>query len=259
MTTKNSHLTALPPAGGIRLHVSEDLSEGGSCALSPGQLHYLRNVMRCRVGDGLLVFNGRDGEWLGEISVLDKKSAQIDILSRTRPQSFVPDIWLLFAPVKKARLDYMVQKAAEMGVSTLVPVITQFTQTPRLNADRLKANLVEAAEQCHLLQVPALKPATDLDAAVDGLSDRALVFCDEAAGPALTAETRQALENLSGRPVAVLIGPEGGFSPGERQKLRARANTLIVSLGPRILRTDTALVAALSLCQATFGDWVGPH
>jgi len=246
--------------GKIRLYISEDLSVGRNCSLNKGQHHYLRNVMRCQSGEPILVFNGRDGEWLAEISQLDKKAAVIQVQSQTRPQSFTPDIHLLFAPVKKARLDYMVQKATEMGASSLVPVMTQYTQNARLNYERLKANMVEAAEQCNLLNVPELCEAVDLEQALEKLNEttpfRSLVFCDEDAGPVLTKASREALEAIKNQPVAVLIGPEGGFSPAERQKLHARPDTLIISLGPRILRADTALVAALSLCQMTLGDWV---
>ena len=246
--------------GKIRLYISEDLSERRNCSLIKSQHHYLRNVMRCQSGEPILVFNGRDGEWLAEISQIDKKAAVIQVRSQTRPQSFNPDIHVLFAPVKKARLDYMVQKATEMGASSLVPVMTQYTQKTRLNYERLKANMVEAAEQCNLLNVPELCEAINLEQALQKLDNtspaRSLIFCDESAGAMLTKDSRDALEAIKSQPVAVLIGPEGGFSSAERLKLYARPDTLTISLGPRILRADTALVAALSLCQMTIGDWV---
>ena len=246
--------------GKIRLYISEDLNENRNCTLNKNQHHYLRNVMRCQPGEHILVFNGRDGEWLAEISKLDKKSALIQAQTQTRLQTFAPDIHMLFAPVKKARLDYMFQKATEMGAASLTPVLTQYTQKARLNYERLKANMVEAAEQCNLLQVPELNDSIDLELALEKLSEtlpsRSLVFCDEGAGPILTKDSRQALEAMNNKPVAILIGPEGGFSPAERQKLHNRPDTLAISLGPRILRADTALVAALSLCQMTLGDWV---
>ena len=264
--------------GKIRLYVSEglDVSEGLAAgqnfALNKDQHHYLRNVMRCQIGDPVLIFNGRDGEWLATISQLDKKMALLAVQSQTRAQTptknsaQIPisdiqasDIQVLFAPVKKARLDYMVQKATEMGASSLMPVMTHYTQKARLNYDRLKANMVEAAEQCNLLHVPALHEAMDLEQALESLSQntasRHVVFCDEGAGPSLTPDMRKSLEDLKNQAVAILIGPEGGFSPEERRILLARPDTLAISLGPRILRADTALVAALSLCQMTLGDW----
>lgn len=254
MASTNNKMT-----GKIRLYISADLNEEQNCLLNKNQQHYLRNVMRCQPGEHILVFNGRDGEWLAEISKLDKKSALIEVQTQTRLQTFTPNIQVLFAPVKKARLDYMVQKAAEMGAASLTPVMTQYTQKALLNYERLKANMVEAAEQCNLLQVPELNEAIDLELVLEKLREtlpsRFLVFCDEGAGSILTKDSRLALEALKNKPVAILIGPEGGFSPAERQKLLARPDTLAISLGPRILRADTALVAALSLCQMTLGDW----
>jgi 16S rRNA (uracil1498-N3)-methyltransferase len=249
-----------PPVQKIsqRLHVTQDLAVGQSITLQDKQAHYLRNVLRLEAGARLLFFNGRDGEWLGEINDIGKKHVSVALLEQTRPQEAGSDIWLLVAPVKKDRLDYLAQKATEMGVGKLVPVITARTQGGKaVRHDRLVANLranaIEAAEQCEILSVPdisALTPLADILAAWP--TDRTLIFCDEeaASGAGLAA-----LETLKGRKLAVLIGPEGGFDDNERAMLAARADSLSVSLGPRILRTDTAVVAALALVQARLGDW----
>lgn len=258
----------------IRLYLNPEkspgLKQGSACDLDKDQLHYLKNVMRCKTGDTLLVFDGRHGEWLAEILELGKKTARLAFVEQTRQQQNGPDIWLLFAPVKRARLDYMAQKATEMGATRIVPVITERTQGGikggikggRINLDRLRANAIEAAEQCGLLSVPQIDAAVPLAAFLDsaGADLPPLLFCDEnlpVGGGYLALEKLAAniSSSSSSYSVAVLIGPEGGFTPAEREMLSARDGTLPVSLGPRILRADTAAVAALTLCQLYIGDW----
>jgi 16S rRNA (uracil1498-N3)-methyltransferase len=248
-----------PPVQKIsqRLHVTQDLAQGRPVSLDDKQAHYLRNVLRLEVGASLFLFNGRDGEWRGRIAALTKKQVVIEAEAQTRPQDTPNDIWLLVAPVKKDRLDYLAQKATEMGVGTLWPVITARTQGGQLKPERLQANAIEAAEQCNILSVPEIAAATRLpDALADWPQDRVLIFCDEAAQ---TGAGLAALDDLKGRKLALLIGPEGGFDEAERAALRAHAGSFSLSLGPRILRTDTAVVAALALLQSRIGDWPDTH
>ena len=240
----------------LRLFVEADLGPGAEIVLEGGQAHYLVNVMRRKVGDGVLLFNGRDGEWLAEISETTKKVCHVRVVSETRPQAAEPDLRLLFAPIKRLRLDYTVQKATELGVSVIQPVFTEFTHVERVNLDRLEANAIEAAEQCRRLTVPEIRePAKSVVEAFDALPEtcRRFIF-DNGDGAA------PALEVLSGLPrdgaaAALLIGPEGGFSDRERAAFRAAPDTHLLTLGPRILRADTAVVAGLSLWQAVLGDW----
>lgn len=221
--------------------------------LGRDQANYLLNVLRLREGDGVLVFNGRDGEWLAEIVPEGRKQASLRPKKQVRPQTPIPDLHYLFAPLKHARLDYMAQKAVEMGAGLLQPVLTRRTQVSRLNLDRLQANAIEAAEQCGILTLPEIRPELGLDAALAALSpERLLIFCDE---EMTAASPVDALAAQAPAPLALLIGPEGGFDEGERRTILARPNTLRISLGPRILRADTAAVAALALVQATLGDW----
>ena len=244
-----------PPVQKIsqRLHVTQDLRVEEAVTLDDKQAHYLRNVLRLELGAQLLLFNGRDGEWRGRIAALGKKQVVIEPEEQTRPQDAPCDIWLLVAPVKKDRLDYLAQKATEMGVGKLWPVITARTQGGQLKHERLQANAIEAAEQCNILSVPEIAEVTRLqDALADWPQDRVLVFCDEAA-PA--GEGLAALDDLRGRKLALLIGPEGGFDEAERAALNAHIPAFTLSLGPRILRTDTAVVAALALLQSRLGDW----
>jgi 16S rRNA (uracil1498-N3)-methyltransferase len=242
-----------------RLHVEAPLQEGAAVTLVTTQMHYLMTVLRLNPGDGVLVFNGRDGEWLGRLQGAPKggraRSASLVLEQQTREQTTPADLHYLFAPLKRARLDYMVQKAVELGVSVLQPATTRYTQAERVNIDRMHANTIEAAEQCGILNIPVIRPPLSLPAALAGLeAERLLVFCDEDA-PVTDpiAALRQATN--SARAVAVLIGPEGGFAEEERTALLARANTVRIALGPRILRADTAAIAALSLVQAVLGDW----
>ena len=237
-----------------RLYIASPLVEGREIALERDQANYLVNVLRLKRGDGVLLFNGRDGEWQAAIAGEGRKSASVTVGMRTRPQPPAGDLDLLFAPLKHARLDYLVQKAVEMGVSRLRPVITRHTQVARVNLERMRANVIEAAQQCGVLAVPDVAEPVAFDAALADES-RLLVFCDEDADvkdpvAALAAAPR-------GAPMAVLIGPEGGFSEEERARLAKRENVVRLSLGPRILRADTAAVAALALVQGVLGDWGG--
>lgn len=244
--------------GKCRLFVDAPLELDATYEPDKNQSHYLIHVMRLKLGESVLLFNGVAGEWRAQVSQLSKRGVTLSVVAQTRPHSPLPDIWLLFAPIKRARLDYMVQKAAEMGAGKVMPVMTRRTMVSRVNEDRLQANLVEAAEQCGLVSVPSLEPTLKLDAVLDRWAEiapgRRLIFCDEAAEPGAALESLQALKN-EGEPLAVLIGPEGGFDPGERDRLLKRDDTVALSLGPRIMRADTAAVAALSVVQLVLGDW----
>ena len=238
-----------------RLYIDADLTADAALPLDLKQTHYLRNVLRLEAGASLLLFNGRDGEWLAALEQLNKKQAIVRLLEQTRPQDPQNDIWLLVAPVKKDRLDYLAQKATEMGVGRLQPVITQRTQGSKggIKHDKLVANSIEAAEQCNIMCLPEIAETQKLQTVLaDFPSDRQIIFCDEEADVS-TGGT--ALAALRGAKLALLIGPEGGFDDSERALLLARDNVTRVSLGPRILRTDTAVVAALALVQSQVGDW----
>ncbi len=236
----------------IRLYVEHALGEGQSVPLTRAQAHYLFSVMRLGEGAEVLLFNGRDGEWLAEVAEAGKRGGLLFCKRRTRPLQMPPDVWLMFAPIKKARTDFIVEKAAELGAARILPVRTDFTNSERVRRDRLEAHAIEAAEQCGGTYVPpveALQPLEKLLA--EWPEDRRLMFCDEA-----LVGARAALEGFErGGRWAILIGPEGGFSDAERERLRALPFSTPVSLGPRILRADTAAVAALTLWQSTLGDW----
>lgn len=237
-----------------RLYLTEPLDQGRTVELGPDQAHYLRSVLRLGEGDQALVFNGRDGEWRGRLEARGKRGAALHLEAQTRPQTLGPDVDYLFAPLKRARLDYMVQKATEMGARRLRPVITRRTQAERLNLERMRANVIEAAEQCGILAVPDVVPPEPLANALDRWpAGRVLVLCDEEAPVASPLEALASLKPAT--PVAVLIGPEGGFAPEERERLLAVPGVVRVSLGPRVMRADTAAVAALALVMATAGDW----
>ncbi|MBB5752313.1 16S rRNA (uracil(1498)-N(3))-methyltransferase [Prosthecomicrobium pneumaticum] len=236
-----------------RLFLDADLAIGATLPLDRDQANYLVTVLRMRPGESLLVFNGRDGEWRAVLEG-DRKRAALTIGERTRPQTPPAVLDYLFAPLKQGRLDYMVQKAVEMGAGRLRPVITQHTQVPKLNPERLRANAIEAAEQCGILSLPAIDPPRPLlDVVAEWPMAMPLVFCDEnEAGDPLAV-----LSRLTDGPLGVLIGPEGGFSAEERDRLRRLPFVVPIALGPRILRADTAAVAALALVQAAKGDWRG--
>lgn len=241
------------PASTPRLHVDAPLAEGKAVALGREQSHYLLNVLRLGPGEPVIVFNGRDGEWRARLSAAGRKQAALEIADMLRPQPAPGDLHYLFAPLKSARLDYLAQKAVEMGASVLQPVLTRRTQVSRLNLDRLRANAVEAAEQCGILSLPEIRPERRLEQALAALEpERTLIFCDEEAPAAGPVETLRAVTEAR---LALLIGPEGGFDEGERRFLLARPGVVRLSLGPRILRADTAAVAALAIVQSTLGDW----
>jgi len=245
-----------------RLFVEAALAPGETVALERNQSNYLGNALRLAAGDAILVFNGREGEWRAEIGGR-KRPDSLTVVAQTRPQDRLPDIAYVFAPLKHARLDYMVQKAVEMGAASLQPVLTRFTQVSRVNSERMRANVIEAAEQCGILSVAEVAEPLNLDRYL-GQRDasRLLVFCDEAADVADPVQALRQQQAGSGGQVAcggidILIGPEGGFAEEERGILLRQQRTLRLSLGPRVLRADTAGVAALGLVQEVLGDWAG--
>jgi 16S rRNA (uracil1498-N3)-methyltransferase len=236
-----------------RLHVPDALSAGAVIELGREASHYLATVLRLSEGSSVLLFNGRDGEWRVRMAGGTRKALKVVAEEQVRPQPPVGDLHLLFAPLKHARLDYLVQKAVEMGASSIRPVLTRYTQVSRVNLDRMRANVVEAAEQCGILSVPPVEEEVRLDRLLEAWDPaRRIVFCDEAAP---VADPLVALSGLGPGPLAVLIGPEGGFAPQEREALLAVPHATPIALGPRILRADTAAVAALALVQAVLGDW----
>jgi 16S rRNA (uracil1498-N3)-methyltransferase len=241
----------LTEAGGkTRLYVTGDLGEGVAVALDEGPAHYLLHVLRARPGNRVALFNGRDGEWLAEITAVAKRSVTATCRKRTASQSTVPDLWLAFAPIKKTPADYLVQKATELGVSVLQPVFTRRTIVSRINQERMAANAIEAAEQSERLTVPEIREPVSFDKLLASWPKRRrLYFCDEGGDASPLAQAAQR------GPAAILTGPEGGFDPAEREALRALPFVTPVTLGPRILRADTAALAALANWQALVGDW----
>lgn len=236
----------------IRLYVDADMGPGQSVVLSRDQAHYVLGVMRMDAGASVWLFNGRDGEWRGVIEQAGKRSALVRCEEHTAPLIMPPDLWLLFAPIKKARTDFIVEKAAEMGAARIVPVLTQFTNSERVRRDRLQAHAVEAAEQCGGTFVPEVTEALRLDRVLaDWDTTRRILFCDEA----LAGRFSPLVGGSADQPWAILIGPEGGFSDTERTRIKAMKNAQAIALGPRILRADTAAVAAMTLWQSALGDW----
>lgn len=239
-----------------RLYLRADLGPGAEIELDRGQANYLVNVLRMLEGDQILAFNGRDGEWQAALAKRGKRDWALAVAALERGQTEPPDLRYLFAPLKHGRLDYMVQKATEMGAGRLTPVLTQYGQVKSLNRQRMEANAIEAAEQCGLLTVPAIEEPVPLAELLDGWpsteSARRIVFCDEASEGDDPVAT---LGRIGPSPVAVLVGPEGGFSPEERERLRSLDFVTPIGLGARILRADTAAVAALAIVQAVIGDW----
>jgi 16S rRNA (uracil1498-N3)-methyltransferase len=239
--------------GKTRLYVTGDLGGSVAVTLDEGQAHYLLHVLRAELGNLVSLFNGRDGEWLAEISQAGKRGVTANCLKQTAPQTEPPDIWLAFAPVKKTPSDYLVQKAAELGASVLQPVFTRRTIVSRINQERMLANVVEAAEQSGRLSVPQVREAVSFDKLLSSWpKERRLLFCDEGGeAKAMTQAARESRGGLAG----ILTGPEGGFDPAERAALRTLPFVTPVTLGPRILRADTAALAALAIWQAVAGDW----
>jgi 16S rRNA (uracil1498-N3)-methyltransferase len=241
----------MPAAAKVRLHVAHPVGEGQTVPLDRDQAHYLFGVMRLGPGDRLFVFNQTSGEWLAEVAEAGKRGGMLQCLERTRERRMPADVWLLFAPIKKERTDFIVEKATELGAAVIQPVRTEFTQSERVRTDRLQAHAVEATEQCGGTYVPEVRELAALDRVLaDWPAGRRLMFCDEGLAGVSTG-----LAGAEPGPWAILIGPEGGFSEAERARLAALPYALPVSLGPRILRADTAAVAALTLWQAALGDW----
>jgi len=238
-------------AGGkLRLYVTAELGAGLGVAASEAQAHYLLHVMRAKAGQRVALFNGRDGEWLAEIGALSKRGVTLICLTRTARQAGVPDLWLVFAPIKKTPSDYLTQKATELGAALLQPVITGRTIVARVNSERMAANAIEAAEQSGRLSVPEIRQPVNLEQLLAAWpKQRRLYFCDEG------GEAEALAKAARPGPAAVLTGPEGGFDPAERDMLRALPFVTPVTLGPRILRADTAALAALAIWQSVRGDW----
>ena len=243
-------MTDLPK---IRLFCTHPLSDNAPIPLDLKQNHYLQHVMRKKMGDAIIVFNGQDGEWLATLDHLAKKSGSATAIRQLRPQQNEPDVWLVFAPVKNVALHFLAQKSTELGASALVPVITDHTIVSRVNTDKLHANAIEAAEQCERLTVPTIHASQRLDQFLSSLPpERTLIFCDE------SGQGKPIIEALSSQPehasYAILIGPEGGFSSRELEMLHSHPHIVPVGLGPRILRADTAALSALACFQACCGD-----
>jgi len=242
----------MPDGPKIRLYVDHPLATGESVALSRDQANYLFNVMRLGQGDEIALINGRDGEWRAQVAQAGKRTGVLTVGDIVKPLQTPPDLWFLFAPIKKARTDFIVEKAAELGAARICPVQTEFTNAERIRRDRLQAHAIEAVEQCGGTYVPDVADLLPLSRMLDAWSDdRHLIFADEALVGAATT--------LKGLPAAgkwaILIGPEGGFSSAERQRLKAMPSVTPLALGPRILRADTAAVAALAIFQMQRGDW----
>lgn len=242
-------MTDEPVSSGPRLFVDEALAEGQALALPAAQSHYLAGVMRLKAGDSLRLFDDRTGEWTATVDDAGRKSVRVTIGRRIAPREAVPDLWLCAAPIKRGRIDWVAEKACELGVARLQPVLTRRTVVDKLNLERLRAHMIEAAEQCGRTALPGIAEPVTLAKLLDGWpADRQLVFADETGGEPLGSTLRPG-------PAAILIGPEGGFDPAERERIRALPQAVGVSLGPRVLRADTAAVAAVALWQAAVGDW----
>lgn len=240
---------AWPPASTPRLFVDTPLAEGASVAIDGPAANYLGNVMRLKPGDPVRLFDDRSGEWLAEVADAGKKAMRLTVTAHLAPREAVPDLWLVAAPIKKGRIDWVAEKACELGVARLVPVITRRTVVDRLNLDRLRAHMIEAAEQCGRTALPELAEPAKLAALLrDWPAGRALYFADEAGGAPLAAVARPG-------PAAILVGPEGGFTDEERAAIRDVPGAVGISLGPRILRAETAAAAAVALWMAAAGDW----
>jgi len=240
---------AWPPASPTRLFVDQPLAEGQALTIDGGQAHYLTNVMRLKAGDAIALFDNRTGEWRAVIEQVAKRAVSLRVEALMREREAVPDLWLLAAPIKKGRIDWVAEKACELGVARFRPVVTQRTIVDRLNLERLRAHMIEAAEQCERTALPILdEPAKLATILKDWPADRALIFADEEGGTPMA----QAVEP---GPAAILIGPEGGFTNEERASIRALPQAIGISLGPRILRADTAMAAAVSLWMGLAGDW----
>lgn len=242
-------MTDEPVSSGPRLFVDEALAEGQALALPAAQSHYLAGVMRLKAGDSLRLFDDRTGEWAAMVEDAGRKSVRVAVGRRVAPREAVPDLWLCAAPIKRGRIDWVAEKSCELGVARLQPVLTRRTVVDKLNLERLRAHMIEAAEQCGRTALPEVAEPVTLTRLLEAWpADRQLVFADETGGEPLA-------DTLRPGPAAILIGPEGGFDPPERERIRALPQAVGVSLGPRVLRADTAAVAAIALWQAAVGDW----
>jgi 16S rRNA (uracil1498-N3)-methyltransferase len=244
-------MPAWPPQSTPRLFVEDRLTDGMELRVAGGQAHYLLNVMRMKPGSPVKLFDNQSGEWLAEVALVAKRDLVLRVSGYLREREEVPDLWLLAAPVKKARLDMVVEKACELGVALYRPIITRRTVVERMNMDRLRSTMIEAAEQCGRTALPVIEEAIKIDALLkDWPADRTLLFADEAGGDALASIPPERLTKA-----AIMIGPEGGFDDAERVAIRACPQAIAISLGPRILRAETAAIAAISLYMARAGDW----
>lgn len=240
---------AWPPASTPRLFVDQGLNEGATLTLDGAQAHYLGNVMRLKTGDPVRLFDDRTGEWIAEVADAGKRNVMLRLTAKLRAREDVPDLWLLFAPIKKGPIDWLIEKATELGAARLQPVITHRTIVDRLNLDRLRANMIEAAEQCDRTALPELREPIKLPSLLKGWEEsRMLLFADETGGLPIAEIARAG-------PSAILVGPEGGFTPDERATIRATPGATAISLGPRILRAETAAAAAISAWMSAAGDW----
>ncbi len=242
----------MEPVPKIRLYVDDGLAPGAAIAPRDEQAHYLRRVMRLDDGDEVALFNGRDGEWRARLACDGPRRCTLRAVERLRAQQCALDLWLGFAPVKRPHIDLIVTKATELGAARLMPVLTRFTVVDRINARRLRARTIEAAEQCGRLDLPALDEPVDLDSFLAKLNGRPVLWADESGGGQAFSRV---LDPMPAGPVVLLVGPEGGFSDEERAHLRYFAGAAAVSLGPRTLRAETAAIAMLTLWQALAGDW----
>ena len=255
--TLQSVMTQAPPKNKpkIRLFVPQDFVAGGQLLLEEGQSHYLANVMRCQPGEPIAIFNGREGQWLADVGGVRKKSVTLNVVQQMAPQRNSPDLWLAFAPIKH-HMERMVEKAVELGASALLPVVTQHAVVRSVNVDKLMAHAIEAAEQCERHDVPRIAPYKDIGALLSGWpQDRVLLHADETGGG---KGLRELLPLLAGKKYGVLVGPEGGFSADERRMIAAFDNAQGFGMGSRILRADTAAIAALACVQCYAGDWDAP-
>ena len=235
----------------IRLFVDHTLGEAQSVPLSKDQAHYIFSVMRKSIGETILIFDGNNGEWEASIEEISKKSGVLLCIKQTKPQIMPPDLWLFFSPLKKVRTDFIVEKATELGVAKIIPVQTEHTNADRVKLSRLSAHAIEAAEQCGGTYIPKIEELQKINEVLENFPlDRRLLFCDEK-----LQASEVNLENLKKGKWAILVGPEGGFSEVERNHLKGLKFTFSISLGPRILRADTAAVTAISLWQNYLGDW----
>jgi 16S rRNA (uracil1498-N3)-methyltransferase len=246
---------AWPPRSAPRLFVEVDLTKSAHVEVDGNAAHYLISVMRVKDGDAVLLFNGRDGEWATAVRDIRKRDLALECVAQTKPLEPVPDFWLCVAPIKKGRIDLVAEKASELGVARFLPVLTARAVVDKLNVDRLSAHMIEAAEQCGRTAVPAIDPMQKLDALLNSWPrERHLFFADEQGGASVQEAFR-----AHGGPAAMLIGPEGGFTTQERDAIRAHASAIPISLGPRILRAETAAIAATACWMAARGDWSDRH